>query len=164
MMKLLRTLLRKASGMTDGIGLRGDVKYVLRGPDGKVKDIRYVSNLIVDSGFDLICDSIAKSASRPAATEYIAIGTGSTAAAAGQTLLVTENARQIATYAHTAGTKVYTLVTTFAAGTGTGAIQESGMFNIATANTVKMLNRQTFAVINKGALDSLQVTWTVTLT
>ncbi len=162
MFKTLLNLFRKLK--TEGIGLRGDVVYRLYGPDGKLKDIRHVSNLIVNGGFDLICDSIGKSTSRPAVTEYIAIGTGSTAAAATQTLLVTENARQIATYAHTVGTKVYTLVTTFAAGTGTGAIVESGMFNVVTANTATMLNRQTFAVINKGALDSLQVTWTVTLT
>lgn len=162
MFKALLNLFRNLK--REGMKLRGDVVYRLYGPDGKLKDVRHVSNLIVDSGFDLICDSIGKSAGRPAATEFIAIGTGTTAAATSQTLLVTEVARQAGTYAHTAGTKVYTLVTTFAAGTGTGAITESGMFNVITANTATMLNRQVFAVINKGALDSLQVTWTVTLT
>jgi hypothetical protein len=160
MLKLLLNLFRKLK--SESIQLRGDVKYVLRGPDGKVKDIRFVSNLIVNGGFDLICDAVSKSASRPAAAEYIAIGTSATAAAATQTALLAEAARGLATYAHTVGTKVYTLVYTFAAGTGTGAITESGILNAASVGT--LLNRQTFAVINKGALDSLQVTWTITLT
>lgn len=142
----------------------GIVTYVLRGPDGKIKDYRVVPNLITNAGFDYICDAMGKSASRPAAMEYIAIGSGSTAAAVTDTTIGiggAELARQIATYAHTTGTKVYTQTTTFAAGTGTGSVQDSGMLNAASVGT--LLNRQTFSVINKGASDTLQVTWTITL-
>ena len=92
---------------------------------------------------------------------HIAVGTGTTAPAAAQTALVTESARVAATYAHTAGTKVFTMVATFPAGTATAALTEAGIFNAASAGT--MLDRVTFAVINKGAADTLTVTFTFTL-
>ena len=52
-------------------------------------------------------------------------------------------------------------VATFAAGTGTGAITEAGIFNDAVTGT--MLCRTVFAVINKGSLDTLTITWKVTV-
>ena len=56
----------------------------------------------------------------------------------------------------------YALVATFAAGVGTGAITEAGTFDVVTQNTVNMWMYSTFSVINKGANDSLQITWTLT--
>lgn len=47
-------------------------------------------------------------------------------------------------------------VATFAAGTGTGALTEAGIFNASSAGT--MLNRVVFATVNKGASDTLIVT------
>ena len=128
--------------------------------NGALKESIRKDNIIVNGGFDFICDAISN-ASRGAIMNYIAIGTGSTAPAATQTTLVTELVRQSATYAHTAGTKVFTLSTTYAAGTGTGAIVEAGVFNAASAGT--MLDRVVFSVINKGADDTLTATFQFTL-
>ncbi len=141
--------------------VKGIVTYTLRGPDGNVKDVRVVPNLITNAGFDFICKVMGDTATQPASAHWIAIGTGATAAAVTDTTLQTENARQTSTFAHTTGTKIYTEDTTFAAGTGTGAITESGMLNASSVGT--LLNRQTFAVINKAAADTLQVTWQITL-
>lgn len=124
-------------------------------------EVFHKDNIIVSAGFDFIADSIGKASSRPAAMGYIAIGTGTTAAAVAQTALVTEAARAAATYAHTTGTKVLTFTTTFAAGAGTGAITEAGVFNAATGGT--MLDRVVFGVINKAAADTLQITFTFTM-
>ena len=44
----------------------------------------------------------------------------------------------------------------------TGAVTEAGIFNAASGGT--MLCRTVFSVVNKGADDSLSVTWTITLT
>ena len=54
-----------------------------------------------------------------------------------------------------------TYVANFAAGVGTGAVKESGIFNGSTGGT--MLCRTTFPVVNKQAGDSMTVTWTVTV-
>jgi hypothetical protein len=48
-----------------------------------------------------------------------------------------------------------------AAGTATGALQEAGIWDALTAGT--LWARGTYTTINKGASDTLQVTWTWTI-
>ena len=52
-------------------------------------------------------------------------------------------------------------VASWAAGDGTGAITEAGIFDAASAGD--MLARTVFSVVNKGADDSMTITWTVTV-
>lgn len=145
---------------SDGVKMHGAMSATLIKANGDVETYQK-DNLIMNVGFDLIADCIGKAASRPTVISHIAVGTGATAVAATQTALVTELARIAGTYAHTAGTKVFTIVATFAAGTGTGAITEAGVFNASSAGT--MLDRVVFPVINKGADDTLTVTFTFTM-
>lgn len=140
--------------------LIGEMKAVLQKADGTV-ETHYKKNIIVDVGFDFIADSIGEPSSRPNVMSHIAIGTGTTAAATGDTALETELARGAATYAHTDGTKVFTFEATFAAGVGTGAITEAGVLNAASGGT--LLDRVVFGAINKGAGDTLTKTFTFTM-
>ena len=55
------------------------------------------------------------------------------------------------------------MVTTFAAGVGTGAITEAGVFNVETEDTADMILYTDFGVITKAATDSLTITWTLTI-
>ncbi len=144
---------------TAPISIKGHVVMVLYDQNGVVKENREFNNLITNAGFDGM--SAAISGDYSAAYKYIAIGTGTMAAAAIDTALESEATRALGTYAHTAGTKVFTVTASFAAGVGTGAVSEAGVLNAASDGT--LLSRQTFGVINKGALDSLQITWTYTL-
>lgn len=143
----------------DFLKLHGALTLTLFKADGTV-EVTHKDNIIVNAGFDLICDSLG-AASRPAVLGYIGVGTGSVTPAAADTALGTQTVRQAATYAHTAGTKVFTMTTTFAAGVATAALTEAGVFNAAAAGT--MLDRVTFPVINKGASDTLQAVFTFTL-
>ena len=140
--------------------LHGAMTLIVSRANGDTETI-YRDNLIVNVGFDFIADAIGKSASRPAVMGYIALGTGTTAAAATQSELVTELDRNAATYAHTAGAKTFTFTADFPAGDGTGAITEAGVFNAATAGI--MLDRVVFPVVNKGADDSLTAVFTFTM-
>ena len=149
----------RAAPRFEGARLRGMLQSVLRRADGSVL-YAAEENLITNGGFDFIADVIGAN-SQPADMSHIAIGTGTTAAAATQTALVTEAARGAATYGHTDGTKTFTMEATFAAGTGTGAITESAVLNAASGGT--LLNRVVFAAINKGVNDSLTQTFTFTL-
>lgn len=143
----------------DQMKLHGSMEAVLVRENGDVEVTRK-DNIIVNAGFDFICDAIGNG-TRPAAMGWIGVGTGVTAPAAGDTALGTQSLRKAATYAHTGGTKVFTMSATFAAGEATAALTEAGVFNAASAGT--MLDRVTFAVINKGANDTLTVTFTFTL-
>ena len=139
--------------------IKGKGIFTLTHKDGSQEVIEQ-DNIIVDSGFDFICDAIGNSA-RGNVMSYIAVGMGTADAASSQTALVAEIARQAATYAHTAGTKILTLTANFAAGVGTGAITEAGVLNASSAGT--LLDRVVFAVINKGADDSLNAVFQFTL-
>ena len=155
---LLALLGRKAG--KDRFCLHGRMEARLVKPDGTVI-VRAKDNLIVDAGFSFIAQSIGLASGRPAVMSHIAVGTGTTAAAAGNTALVTEVLRKAATFSHTAGTKVFQFEATFNAGEATGAITEAGVLNAASAGT--MLDRVVFAVINKGADDTLTQRFTFTM-
>lgn len=143
--------------INENLKVKGTLTLVLRDEFGNVKE-QFEENLVVASGLAFIASRIRDNTS---GTAYnIAIGTGTTAAAIGQTALVTETTRAAATV--TAVTTNQSndsvqFVTTFGAGVGTAALTEAGILNAASGGT--MLCRTTFSVINKGALDTLTITW-----
>ena len=95
-----------------------------------------------------------------AAMSHMAIGTGTTSAAAGNTTLVTELDRNALT-STTVTNAAIAYVATYAAGDGTGAITEAGLFNASSGGD--MLCRTVFSVVNKGSADSMTITWTITV-
>jgi hypothetical protein len=156
----LAELLAYGRSAGDEADMQDNVLLTLRGPDGQIKQQEAVHNLIVNTGRNAIverCDS------SPGTTQptHMAIGTGATAPAAGDTALQTELDRNSLT-SNIAATNVLTMVGDWAAGDGTGAITEAGVLNAASGGT--LYSRATFSVINKGASDTLQITWTYTLT
>ena len=135
----------------------GELQVVLTGPDGKVKETKTIPNLVVTTGKSFIASRMV---STPTAMSHMAIGSGTGAAAAGNTALGTELGRVSLTSSSATGA-VVTYVATFGAGVGTGAVTEAGILNAASAGT--LLCRTVFAVVNKGADDSLSITWTITI-
>jgi len=145
------------SSKKNGLQIKDNVRIVLRGPDGKVKH-ESVHNLVTAAGLAGAADQIlaAPTLNKPT---HMAIGTGVPAA----TLLGAEIDRNALTSKTRLGS-VVTMVADWAAGDGTGAITEAGVFDIATANTVNMWMSASFAVVNKLAADTLQITWTLNFT
>lgn len=95
---------------------------------------------------------------------HLAVGTSSTAVAVGQTGLIAENARvalNAAGAVKPANKNVMRYEATFAAGVGTGALTEAGLFTAASAGTC--VARTVFAVKNKGADDVFTVVWEITI-
>ena len=144
--------------INDSIKLTGELKLTLTRPDGHVKHEVIVPNLVVTTGKNYIASRM-KDASATAMS-HMAIGTGSTAAAAGNTALGSEAGR-VALTSTTVSNSDVAYVATFPAGTGTGAITEAGLFNASSSGT--LLCRTVFSVINKAAADTLGITWTVTV-
>ena len=118
-------------------------------------------NLVVDTGLAHIISRMVGTAQ--AVMSHMAIGTGVTVEADGDTTLQTEIARVALTSSTITTTAVANdsvqYEATFPAATGTGAITEAGLFNNDPGGT--MLSRTVFSVINKGAADSLVVTWKI---
>ena len=137
----------------------GKLSVELYGPDGNLKEERHVTNVVVDYGLDHIAARLGD-AVPPTAMSHMAIGSDSTAAAAADTALGTELGRVALTSTTVTNSSVQ-YIGDFPAGTGTGAVVEAGVLNAASGGT--MLCRTVFAVVNKGAADTLKITWTVTV-
>ena len=139
--------------LNDNFKLIGDLSIAING-----KVVQEVDNLVVTTGKNFVASRMKDATAT--AMSHMAIGTGTSAAAAGDTALGTEAARQALT-STTVTTNEVAYVTSFAAGTGTGAITEAGLLNAASGGT--LLCRTVFSVVNKGADDSMTITWTVTV-
>lgn len=142
----------------DQLKASGALRVVLTGPDGAVKEEHEFKNLVVTVGKNFVASRMVGVASN--VMSHMAIGSDSTAPAAGNTTLGSELGR-VALGSSVATANVVTYNATFPAGTGTGAVVEAGIFNASSAGT--MLCRTTFAVVNKGANDAMSITWTVTI-
>lgn len=148
--------------MSGEVKLVGRWRYELTGPDGVLKDSRQGTNVVCTNGKEFLA-SFLYSATVAASTftcKYIAIGTDSTAEAAAQTALFTEIARHTGTVSYVSN-QIFQVSATFATGVGTGGIVEYGLLSSNTAGT--LLARDTEAIINKGANDTLTVTAQFTL-
>ena len=137
----------------DDFKLIGDLTIAINGTV-----VQEIHNLVVTTGKNFVASRMKDATAT--AMSHLAIGTGTTAAAAGNTALVTEAARQALT-STTVSTNEVAYVAAFAAGTGTGAITEAGLLNASSGGT--LLCRTVFSVVNKGADDSMTITWTITV-
>ena len=130
----------------------------LIGPDGLIKDVRTVHNTVTNAGKYGAADQVLAS---PSLTKpgWMEVGTGT----GGTTKLNTYVAgSRTALDSKTRSDAVVTMICTFGAGVGTGALTEAGIFDVVTQDTVNMWCYATFAAINKAAGDSLVITWTLT--
>jgi hypothetical protein len=96
------------------------------------------------------------------AMSHMALGSGSTAAAASDTTLGSQLGSREALDSDTVSSNTITYTSSFEAGDATGAVTEAGIFNATSGGT--MLCRTVFAVVNKSADDSLSVSWQISLT
>ena len=136
----------------------GKLTVEIKDKNGLVKETREVKNLVVQAGLDFIASRMKDTTAD--VMSHMGIGTGSSAAASSDTTLGTEAARQALT-STTVNNNAVSYVASFAAGTGTGAITEAGILNAGSGGT--LLCRTVFSVVNKGASDSMTITWTVTI-
>jgi len=138
--------------ITDDLKLTGALTIALN--DVIVEE---TENLVVTAGKNWVADRMNNANT---VMTHMAVGTGSTAAAAGNTALVTETDRNALT-STTVTDNAVAYVATWAAGDATAALTEAGIFDAASSGD--MLARTVFSVVNKGAADSMTITWTITV-
>lgn len=127
----------------------------LRDKDGNIKDQREGFNTVTTAGKNAIADQYLASPSLGKGT-HMGIGTGT----GGTTTLNTEIDRNAFTSKTRSGA-VVTMTTDWAAGDGTGAITEAGVFDASSSGNMHLYT--TFSVVTKGASDTLQIVWTLTI-
>lgn len=169
----------------ENLKLRGSVDIELFDTDGNLKESRYIPNLVVQTGKNYIATRMLGTSTATAVSTtntltscmtHMGLGTSTTTAANGDTTLATEVAvaGDIAAYSRaqlastTQSTGVVTYVAVFGVNnpqrtntSNTTAITEAGIFAASTGG--QMLCRTTFNAVNKGNDDTLQITWTITV-
>lgn len=151
---------------SESLKITGKFILTLRDKNGVVKDERVVKNTIVTAGKNFLANWLIQATQSGSFMSWLALGSGTTGALITDTTLETEftggsNVRVAGTLSAPGATNIWQNQGVFAAGNGTGAVTEAGVLSASSAGT--LLARQTFAVINKGASDSLTVTWQVTI-
>lgn len=141
----------------ESLKAKGDVAIVITRKDGSV-ETKEIKNLVVTTGLNFIVSRMKDATAT--AMSHMAVGSGTTAAAAGDTALGTELGR-VALTSTTVSSNTVTYVASFPAGTGTGSVTEAGILNAASSGT--MLCRTVFGVVTKNSGDSMTITWTVTI-
>ena len=144
----------------DGAKFEGQLEIVLKDKDGNVKETRRHKNLVVNAGLNAILDRLVGTSE--AVMSHMALGSSTTAAAAGQTDLVRILGSREAIDSSTVSGSTVTYSCTFEAGDATGTVTEAGIFNASSSGT--MLCRSVFSAITKGSNDSLNVSWAITVT
>jgi hypothetical protein len=160
MLELNKPLREGVMQNIESLKINGALRVILTGPDGAVKDDRELKNLVVDTGLNFIVKRM-----KDAVTDvmsHMSLGEGNTPAVAADTTLETEIAGSRVSLTSTSVTaNQITYIANFAAGVGTGAVKEAGIFNAGSGGT--MLCRTVFPVVNKQSGDSMTVTWTITV-
>lgn len=148
--------------LNEKLALTGQVGIVVRDVNGNIKDSRDIKNLVVNKGLAYIASRVVGTSKNT--MSHMALGSGTTAAAPGQTdvtSILGQRESIDATEITGAQSEKVKYTCTFEAGDATGAVTEAGIFNASTGGD--MLCRTTFAVVNKDADDTMTVTWTITL-
>ena len=143
--------------LNEKLNIKGDVVLVLTDENGNLKQRQEIKNLVVTAGLNYISTKMVSSTTT---VSHMAIGTGTAAPAASDTALGFEIDRNPFT-SESSSNGVCTFNAQWAAGDGTGAISEAGIF--AGSQGGVMLCRTTFDTVNKAAGDSLAITWVVTI-
>lgn len=153
------------NAMLEKLKMTGTIKAIVRDKAGKIKEEREIKNLITSAGKAALAGLLLTDVGGTA-FDYIAIGTGTNAAAAGDTTLQTEASTNGASRVAGTGTRVTTSVTNDTAQlvcswtfSGSFAITEAGIFNASSNGT--LLARQVFSAINVASGDTLTITWQV---
>jgi len=149
--------------------LNGFIKIEHFDSSGKLMEVVETPNALTNTGFAEVAGLINSDQSGShTAFDYIAVGTGTTAATATDTALETEETENGLTRASGTGTRMTTTVANDTSQivhsysvSGSVAVTESGVLNASSAGI--MLCRQTFSAINVADGDTLQITWKVTV-
>ena len=145
--------------LNDKLKLSGRVGIVVTDKNGKVKETREETNLVVNTGLNYITSRMKDATA--GVMSHMALGTGTTAAAAGDTDVETIAGSREALDNTTVSTNTINYVCNFEAGDVTGAITEAGIFNASSGGT--MLCRVVFSAVNLTSTDSISVDCTITL-
>ena len=146
-------------GIKSEMGIEGLCHIKLFGEDGELKEERVIHNTVTELCDAHVADQMSDSTDAAIGYMSVGTGTGQTSASTGLATPLDQNALTSTTQGAAGADNDVVYVGTWAAGDGDGAITEAGI--LQAANNTTLMFYASFDVINKGAGDSLTITWTV---
>jgi len=144
--------------INETVNIQGLVTIQLFDSEGNLRE-EQKANMVLNGGLAYIASRMVNTSQ--AAMSHMAIGIGTSAVTKVQTALSVESTRvaldSTTLVTTTVANDSVQYIATFGPGVGTGAITEALLVNAATGGTG--LARVLFDVVNKGALDTLAITW-----
>ncbi|HMK33283.1 MAG TPA: hypothetical protein VK431_06645 [Nitrosopumilaceae archaeon] len=170
-------------------GMLGHLQLVLYGPDGQIKSYRQTDNIVVINGDNATankmffgsttggrklttCGGGTCSGNSVGTFQWIGVGTSNTGATATDSALGSQQSnKKLGTVTNgTGGHGTAQIQVTFPANKLTNSstvnIQEAGLFDgfLNSSASSNMFSRQTFSAIGVNPADTLQITWTISIT
>lgn len=136
---------------------------VIERATGRIKQVVHNPNMVVNAGLAFLAGALSGDEATPSNMKYIGVGTGTTAAAAADTALVTPAlTRGAGTQSRTTTTTTNDTYNVYATidSDDSYAITEAGLFDASSSGD--MLCRQVFSAVNLTSDDSIKVTWDIT--
>ena len=143
----------------DKVGIKGEMHLELFDENGKLKDERFVMNTVTELCDAHVADQMSDSTDAAIGFMAVGTGTGQTSASTGLATSLDRNALTSTTQGAGGADNDVVYVGDWAAGDGTGAITEAGI--LQADNNTTLMAVSSFSVINKGAADTLKLTWTL---
>lgn len=149
--------------MNGSIKITGSVEATLTGPDGKVKYHHIAPNVVTTVGKQYLATWLATSTPPGTFMQYVALGSGTSAASVADTALQIE--LTVAGYSRASANLLsdgttWGSISEFEPNNGAANISEIGIFSADTAGT--MFAHQVFPTITKTSVDTLTFKWYIT--
>jgi len=162
----LESRLEKYEPVTDGLAkVKYDYNvYVTLKRNGETVSYEETHNVFTDAGKNYVKQALGNAEFGATAFKYVAVGNG-TAPASGSTTLNSEIAesgltRASGTYTST-GTGAWKIEKVFSVTGTVGSVNSTGLFNASATGT--MIAGDTFSNTNVASGDSLNITWTISV-
>lgn len=147
-------------GMLENLDVVANVRLELYGPDGELKQCEEVHNLVPTVGKEKFAERAIAASPSTEGPKYISVGTSGTAAANGDTALGAQDGSRKEVTTRSVTGAVGTVSVEFGKGEHTAELKEAGAHSASSSGT--LFARVVFSPINKGANDTLVVTWEFT--
>lgn len=153
----------KKTELNDVMLLRGCIEMQLQDIHGRPVGNRVSLNTVVTAGRRWVLSRLKSTSPATEQISHIAVGTGTTAPATGNTALGSETTRIAISAFTTTGLDSnppsWRAECQFATNEGNTTLGEAGLFNSSSSGT--MLSRVTFTTINKTTSNTLAVSYTI---
>lgn len=151
--------------LSEAIKIKGRIRIAVWNLDGSLAQEQIIENTVCTVGKAAIANQLTAGSPSPTPlrVNYVALGTGTNAPAAGDTTLQTETYRKVTASANNVS-NVASITGFYTAAETSGTFREAGLFiaGTASANTGTLLSRVSVNIA-KTTAQTMTISWSITI-